>query len=122
MNFKKSKNVDRSIRIVNAKRTACFMLIMALFSTFSLNAQTVPDPPKPPKTTSSSSSSASHSISVDNDDDQEYSSLVSISVSDDSYKFRASYHKSKNEGIKAIREIKSYKKRKHLFMDRQPKR
>jgi hypothetical protein len=68
MNFKKSKNIDQSIRIVDVKRTVCFMLVMALFSTFSLNAQTVPDPPKPPQT--SSSSSTSHSISVDNDDDQ----------------------------------------------------
>ncbi len=103
MNFKKSKNVDQSIRIVDVKRTVCFMLIMALFSTFSLNAQTVPDPPKPPKPPkTTSSSSTSHSISVDNDDDQKHSSSVSISVSDDSYKFRASYHKSKNEGVKAM--------------------
>ncbi len=100
MNFKKSKNVDLSIKIVDVKRTISLMLVTALFSTLSLNAQTVPDPPKPPKTTSSSSSS--HSISVDNDDDQEHSSSVSISVSDDSYKFRASYHKSKNEGVKAM--------------------
>jgi ABC-type uncharacterized transport system involved in gliding motility auxiliary subunit len=98
MNFKKSKNIDQSIRIVDVKRTVCFMLVMALFSTFSLNAQTVPDPPKPPQT----SSSTSHSISVDNDDDQKHSSSVSISVSGDSYKFKANYHKSKNQGVKAI--------------------
>ncbi|EDP70937.1 hypothetical protein FBALC1_00597 [Flavobacteriales bacterium ALC-1] len=100
MNFKKSKNVNRSIRIVDAKRTFCLMLVAALFSTFSGNAQTVPDPPKPPKTTSASSST-SYSIEIDTDDDQ-HNSSVSISISDDSYKFRASYHKSKNEGVKAI--------------------
>ena len=100
MNFKKSKNVNRSIRIVDAKRTICLMLVAALFSTFSTNAQTVPDPPKPPKTTSTSSST-SYSIEVDTDDDR-HNSSVSISISDDSYKFRASYHKSKNEGVKAI--------------------
>jgi hypothetical protein len=100
MNFKKSKNVNRSIRIVDVKRTICLMLIMALFSTFSGNAQTVPDPPKPPKTTSTSSST-SYSIEIDTDDDQ-HNSSVSISISDDSYKFRASYHKSKNEGVKTM--------------------
>ncbi len=101
MNFKKSKNVNRSIRIVDVKRTVCLVLVTALFSTFGLNAQTVPDPPKPPKTTSTSSSSTSYSIEIDTDDDQ-HNSSVSISVSDDSYKFKASYHKSKNEGVKAM--------------------
>jgi hypothetical protein len=100
MNFKKSKNVAQSIRIVDVKKTVCLMLVATLLSTFSLNAQTVPDPPKPPKT--SSSSSTSHSVSVDIDNDQEHNSSVSISVSDDSYKFRASYHDSKNEGVKAL--------------------
>jgi len=99
MNFKKSKNVNRSIRIVDAKRTVCLMLVTALFSTFSTNAQTVPDPPKPP--TTSSSSSSSYSIEVDTDNDK-HNSSVSISISDDSYKFRASYNKSKNEGVKAM--------------------
>lgn len=98
MNFKKSKNVNRSIRIVDAKRTICLMLVMALFSTLGLNAQSTPEPPKPPKTTSSSTS---YSIEIDTDDDQ-HNSSVSISISDDSYKFRASYHKSKNEGVKAM--------------------
>lgn len=100
MNFKKSKNVDRSIRIADAKRTVCLTLITALFSTIGLNAQTVPDPPKPPKTTSSSSST-SYSVEVDTDDDK-HNSSVSISISDDSYKFKASYHKTKNEGVKAM--------------------
>ena len=100
MNFKKSKNVNRSIRIVDAKRTICLMLVVALFSTFSTNAQTVPDPPKPPK--AKTTSGTSYSISIENDDDQQHNSSVSVSISDDSYKFRASYHKSKNEGVKAI--------------------
>ena len=100
MNFKKSKNVNRSIRIVDAKRPICLMLVMALFSTLGLNAQSTPEPPKPPKT-KSSSSSTSYSIEIDTDDDQ-HNSSVSISISDDSYKFRASYHKSKNEGVKAM--------------------
>ncbi|WP_400075918.1 hypothetical protein [Winogradskyella sp. R77965] len=100
MNFKKSKKVKRSIRIVDVKRTVCLMLAMALFSTFSLEAQTVPDPPKPPKT--KTTSGTSYSISIDNDDDVKSNSSVSISISNDSYKFRASYHKSKNDAVKAM--------------------
>jgi len=101
MNFKKSKNVNRSIRIVDAKRTVCLMLVLALFSTFGSNAQTVPDPPKPPTTPSTSSSTSSHSLEFDTDN-KRHNSSVSISVSDNSYKFRASYHKTKNEGVKAM--------------------
>jgi hypothetical protein len=102
MNFKKSKSISQSIRIVDVKKTVCLMLVATLFSTFSLSAQTVPDPPKPPKTNSSSSSAASYSVEIDTDDNQEHNSSVSISISDDSYKFRARYDKSKNEGVKAM--------------------
>ncbi|WP_299112148.1 hypothetical protein [uncultured Winogradskyella sp.] len=102
MNFKKSKKVERSIRIVDAKRITCLMLITTLFLTLGLNAQTTPEPPEPPSiSTSSSSSTSSYSIEVDTDNDQ-HNSSVSISISDDSYKFRASYHKSKNEGVKTM--------------------
>lgn len=100
MNFKKSKHVQDSIRIVAVKRTVGLMLVTALFSTFSLNAQITPEPPTPP--TTKSSSGTSYSISIDNDDDIKHNSSVSISKSDDSYKFKASYHKSKNEGVKAL--------------------
>jgi len=96
MNFKKSNNVEGSIRIVDVKRALTLALIISL--SFNLNAQTTPEPPKPPKTTTGTS----YSISIDNDDDQTSNSSVSISISDDSYKFRASYHKSKNESVKAI--------------------
>ncbi|WP_299115457.1 hypothetical protein [uncultured Winogradskyella sp.] len=99
MNFKKSKNVNQSIRIVDVKRTVCLMFIMALFSTLSLSAQTTPEPPTPPSVTSSGTS---YSITIDNDDDETLNSSVSISQSDDTYKFRASYHKSKNQGVKQI--------------------
>jgi len=98
----KSKKVNQNIKIVDVKRTVCLMLVMALLSTFSLDAQTVPDPPKPPKTTSISNSTSSHSIKIDTDNDQHNNSSVSISISDDSYRFKASYDKSKNEGVKAI--------------------
>ena len=101
MKFKKSKNAGQNIRIVDVKTTICLMLVVALFSTFNLNAQTVPEPPKPPKTNSVSSSTSTYAVEV-NTDDNHYNSSVSISVSDDSYKFRASYHKSKNDGVKAM--------------------
>ena len=100
MNFKKSKNAGQNIRIVDVKKTVCLILVVALFSSFSLTAQTVPDPPQPPKT--KKTSGTSYSISIENDDDEAHNSSVSISISDDAYKFRASYHKTKNEGVKAI--------------------
>jgi hypothetical protein len=100
MNCKKSKNRERSIRIVEVKTSVCLGLITALFSTFGLTAQTVPDPPKPPNT--KTSSGTSYSISIENDDDEARNSSVSISISDDAYKFRATYHKSKNQGVKAL--------------------
>jgi hypothetical protein len=99
MNSKTSKKVGQNIRIVDVKTTMSLMLVTALFATFSLNAQTVPEPPTPPKT--KTTSGTSYSISIENDDD-EHNSSVSISISDDTYKFRGSYHKSKNEGVKAI--------------------
>ncbi|MBC2843785.1 hypothetical protein [Winogradskyella flava] len=99
MNFKKSKNVEGSIRIIDVKRTVCLMLVTALFSTFGLNAQTTPKPPTPPN--SKTSTSKSYAIEIDTDD-EEHNSSVSISISDDSYKFKASYHKSKNNGVKTI--------------------
>ncbi len=100
MNLKTSKNRQRSIRIVDTKRTLCVSLVFAFFITLDINAQNTPEPPTPPKTTSKSSSS--YSISVDNDDNEKHNSSVSISVSDDSYKFRATYHDSKNTGVKAM--------------------
>ncbi len=98
MNFKKSKNVEGSIRIIDVKRVVSFIVNIALFCTISANAQTTPEPPTPPKTTSSTS----YSVSIENDDDETHNSSVSTSISDDRYKFRANYHKSKNEGVKAI--------------------
>ena len=53
---------------------------------------------QPAKTTSSSSSS--YSIEIDDDDDITQSSSISVTKSDDSYKFRASFHNSKTEKIK----------------------
>jgi len=103
MNFKKSKHVQDSIKIVAVKKRVCLLLAVALFSTFSINAQTTPEPPTPPSTitNSSSSSTSSYSMEVDTDDEKQNSS-VSISISNASYKFRASYHKSKNQGVKVM--------------------
>ncbi|MDP5081760.1 MAG: hypothetical protein NWP87_03820 [Winogradskyella sp.] len=100
MNYKKSKNGERSIRIIEFKKPLRFLLITALCSTFGLTAQTVPEPPTPPKTISTSGTS--YSISIENDDDEAHNSSVSISKSDDSYKFRASFHQSKNQGVQAL--------------------
>ncbi|MEO1033567.1 MAG: hypothetical protein AAFX55_19425 [Bacteroidota bacterium] len=103
MNFKKSKNVNGSIRIIDVKTTVCVVLITALCLTFSLSAQTTPEPPTPPKTSNSKTiSRTSQSVSVENDDNEIHNSSVSVSVSDDEYKFRARYHQSKNEGVKTI--------------------
>lgn len=87
------------------QKSISLMVIAVLLSAFSSIAQTSiepPTPPTPPKTISvTTSSNSSHSIVVKNDDDQ-HSSSVSVSISDESYKFRARYNNSKNEGIKAI--------------------
>lgn len=100
MNFKTSKNRQRNIRIIDVNTSICFMLILALFASFSIAAQDTPEPPTPPKT--ELKSKTSYSISVDDDSNETHNSSVSISVSDDSYKFRASYHDSKNTGVKAL--------------------
>ncbi|RZN84574.1 MAG: hypothetical protein EVB11_00545 [Winogradskyella sp.] len=100
MNFSKSKHRLQSIRIIDAKKGVYFTAIALLFSVISVNAQsTPPTPPSPPTV---KSSGTSYSISIDNDDDETLNSSVSISLSDDTYKFRASYHKSKNNGVKDI--------------------
>ncbi len=79
MNFKKSKNVEGSIRIVNAKRTVCLMLVAMLFSTLNINAQSTPEPPTPPEAPSKqTSSSTSHTIDIDNDNDQTHNSCISF--------------------------------------------
>ena len=98
MKFKKSKNGQGSIRIIDRKRAIGLLTASVLFCTLNISAQSNPKPPEPPKTTSSKS----YSVSVKNSDSESHTSSVSISVSDDSYKFRAQYHKSKNNGVKTI--------------------
>ena len=99
MKFKKSKNGQESIRINHVNRSFGLSLIAVLFAAFSLSAQTTPEPPKPPKTPTTSTKS--YSVSVENDDNVKQNSSVSVSVSDESYKFRARFHGSKTEGLKA---------------------
>ncbi|SHG77632.1 hypothetical protein [Winogradskyella jejuensis] len=99
MNFSKTTHRQESIRITDTKKGIYFTTIALMFSIISVNAQsTPPTPPTPPN----QSSGTSYSISIENDDDETHNSSVSISESDDNYKFRASYHKSKNEGVKQI--------------------
>jgi hypothetical protein len=100
MNFSKTKHKEQSIRIIDAKKSVYFTAIALLFSVISINAQsTPPTPPTPPTVTSSGTS---YSITVDNDDNETHNSSVSISQSDDAYKLKASYHKSKNNGVKKL--------------------
>lgn len=96
-------NVSKSNQNSKIMKTKIFSLVIitALFSTLYSNAQSTPEPPTPPSTTNYSSSSSSHSIIVE-DDNNDQNSSVSISISDDSYKFRARYDSVKNEGVKAI--------------------
>ena len=101
MNFKKSKNVEGSIRKINAKQSIYLLLIMTLFSGLVMEAQTTPEPPSPPKTPQTSTSK-SYSVAVENNTGDKHNSSVSVSVSDEDYKFKARYHQSKNEGIKSI--------------------
>ena len=99
MNFKKSKNVEGSIRKINAKQSICLLLILTLFSSV-MEAQTTPEPPSPPKTPQTSTSKSYSAVEKDTKD--KHNSSVSISISDEDYKFKARYHQSKNEGVKAI--------------------
>ncbi len=101
MKFKKSKNGQESIRINTPKRTFFLAFTIALFSTLGLSAQTTPETPTPPETPKTSSSK-SYSVSVENDDSVRHNSSVSISMSDESYKFRARFHNSKTEGLKRM--------------------
>lgn len=81
----------------NQMSTRTLNLVVALFALglFSVNAQNTPEPPatpEPPKTTTGTS----YSVSVDNDKDETSNSSVSIKNTNDYYKFRASFHESKN--------------------------
>lgn len=96
-----AKNKQNSIKIKVPKKDICLTALVFLFSLTVVNAQS--NPPKPPTVSSvSATSGTSYSISIENDDDKAHNSSVSISESDDTYKFRASYHKSKNDGVKQI--------------------
>ncbi len=68
-----------------------------IFSISALGQST----PKTPTTKTTSKSSTSYSISID-DDNPYSSSSVSVTKSNDSYKLKASFHKSKTEKIKII--------------------
>ena len=101
MKLKKSKNGQESIRINTVKRTFYLLLIAMLFSTAIVTAQSTPEPPEPP-TTPKTTSNSSHTVSIKKSEGAKHNSSVSISVSDDEYKFRARFHQSKNNGVKAI--------------------
>ncbi|WP_179317104.1 hypothetical protein [Winogradskyella undariae] len=87
------------MKILNKK--IGFLVVATLFSAIQGQSQTAPNPPTPP-TTMSVSTNISRSISVEENNDVQHSSSISVSNSDDTYKFRARYDNSKNEGIKAL--------------------
>ncbi len=78
------------------------ILVATLIFSLSILGQSTPRTPKTPTTKTTSKSKTSYSISIHNDDDSHTNSSVSVTVSEDSYKFKASFHKSKTEKIKKI--------------------
>ena len=84
------------MKILNKK--IGFLVVATLFSAIQGQSQTAPNPTTPP-TTMSVSTNISRSISVEENNDVQHSSSISVSNSDDTYKFRARYDNSKNEGI-----------------------
>ncbi len=94
-----SKSNQKIMKILNKK--IGFLVVATLFSAIQGQSQTAPNPPTPP-TTMSVSTNISRSISVEENNDVQHSSSISVSNSDDTYKFRARYDNSKNEGIKAL--------------------
>jgi len=97
-----SKSNQKIMKTKTLNKTTALFAVVALFSALHGNAQATPNAPTPPTTTSISTSSNSHSITVENNDDVQNNSSVSVSISDDSYKFRARFDNSKNEGIKTL--------------------
>ncbi|GAB5563457.1 MAG: hypothetical protein Wins2KO_05200 [Winogradskyella sp.] len=101
MEFQKTNKVKGSIRKVEAKKTMYIAFIFALFSTLSLSAQTTPEPPQtpnPPQTSSSETRSVATSKNMEGNS----SSSISVATTNESYKFRARYNKSKTEGVKTM--------------------
>ncbi len=78
----------------NSILTFAAILIISL----SACAQSTPVTPEPPK----ADGTTSYSISVHEDDNSMSNSSVSVTKSDDEYKFRASFHKSKTNRVKAV--------------------
>lgn len=63
-------------------------LALVVFLLGNVNAQTTPEPPTVPTTSTSSTTT--------------YSSSVSVSKSDDDYRFKARFHKSRYSAVKAL--------------------
>lgn len=101
MEFQNTQKLKRSIRIVDAKKAICTAFVAALFSTLSLSAQSTPNPPQtpnPPET----STSETRSVSTSRNMEENSSSSISVATTNENYKFRARYNKSKTEGVKAM--------------------
>ena len=98
MHFKKPQYRIDSIKIVKLKKNLHLGLCLFIFTIGTVTAQTTPQPPETPKT----NVSKSYSVCVEDDKDDKHNSSISVSVSDHSYKFRANFHSSKNDGIKTI--------------------
>jgi hypothetical protein len=79
-------------------------LILALVATvvFGVNAlaQSAPSTPQTPQTTSKSNKK--YSYSLHSDDDESTNSSVSITESEDSYRFKARFHKSRYEAVSSF--------------------
>ncbi len=76
------------------------ILAFTLIFSFGILAQSTPRVPETPKTTSKNS--ISYSVHIDDDDDVSKNSSISVKKSDNSYKFRASFHNSKTEKLKKL--------------------
>lgn len=95
-----SNSKHQNIKITNLRIILSSVMISLLCGVMQVNAQSAPEPPQTPPTPNSTSSS--YSISVDHNDDKVTNSSVSISKTNDFYKFRARFHESLNENVKTL--------------------
>ncbi len=103
MNLLKTKNNMQNIRIIDVKKRMYTTVTALLFTSISVMAQTTPpNPLTTPQVSLTTSNSSNISNLITKNSNSSHSSSVSVSHSNDFYRFKARYHKSKNPGIKDI--------------------
>lgn len=103
MNLLKTKNNIQNIRMIDVKKRMYTTAIALVLTSISVIAQTAPpNPPATPQVSLTRSNSSNSSNSITKNSNSSHNSSVSVSHSNDSYRFKARYHKSKNPGIKDL--------------------